>query len=240
MTKNQTNVNALDCTKTIMIIDTNILMSLFPKNHRFLHGIDPGSIKHITSSISKDMTQKGVFITDTIKFELKQNLNKKDIQIFEAICKNFQIRTLKDDKKHLRIVNKICNDAYWKSKHKTLVKKKISKTIMDAENRVKTSKIKCEFLFKKRVKPNIKLGNQIENAKHEYNLSKKTQKHLKTHLSYALIGHNDRIILSTAIATSDCKTMVEFYTRDTGFLEVQSIMSEHSIRIRCPSIKYIH
>ena len=173
MTKNLTHVNELDRKKTIMIMDTNILICLFPKNHRFLHDVDPGSIKHITSTISKDMIEKDLFITDMIKSELQHKLFKKDSQILENIFDDFQIRVLKDDKKYLQIINKICNDAYLQSKHKKLVKKKIYNTIVNVENRTTDSKIKCESLYKKRTKPNVKLDNEIGDARREYDLSKK-------------------------------------------------------------------
>ena len=83
-------INIKNTNEIMMILDTNICTCLFPKGHKILDDIEPGSSKNIKTVISKEMKIKKIFITNMIKSELGHILcGKKDDIILKNIIRDY-------------------------------------------------------------------------------------------------------------------------------------------------------
>ena len=235
------SINIKNTNEIMMILDTNICTCLFPKGHKILDDIEPGSSKNIKTVISKEMKIKKIFITNMIKIELERILcRKEDDIILKNIIRDYQIQILEDDKKYLNDINKLCKKAYENTKHTRPTIKKIYNNISKMNRKIKKAKENHELLTKKWKKPNVVLDNKIKKAKKRYDALTKLMEQMKKYPEYALIEYHDRVILSTALSLTKKNNVVEFYTGDGGLLVIHQVMKEYSIQIRYPNIVHIH
>ena len=234
------SINIKNANKVMMILDTNICRWLFPKEHKILDDIKPGSSKNIKTKILEEMKIKKIFITCIIKRELDHKLfGKEDQIILKNIIYNYKIKILDDDTKYLNEINKLCEKAYDDTKHMTPTIRKINNNISKMNREIKKTKENLELLKKEWKKPNDILDARIKKTEKRYDTLMKLMNQMQKYPEYALVEYNDRVILSTALSVTKNKNIVEIYTGDGGLLAMQQVMKKHSILIRYPSIVHI-
>ena len=234
------SINIKNANKVMMILDTNICRWLFPKGHKILDDIKPGSSKNIKTEILEEMKIKKIFITGIIKRELDHKLfGKEDQIILKNIIYNYKIKILDDDTKYLNEINKLCEKAYDDTKHMTPTIRKINNNISKMNREIKKTKENLELLKKEWKKPNDILDARIKKTEKRYDTLMKLMNQMQKYPEYALVEYNDRVILSTALSVTKNKNIVEIYTGDGGLLAMQQVMKKHSILIRYPSIVHI-
>ena len=235
------SINIKNANKVMMILDTNICRWLFPKGHKILDDITPGSSKNIKTEILEEMKIKKIFITSIIKRELDHKLFRNEDQIIlKNIIYDYKIKILNDDTKYLNEINKLCEKAYTDTKHMTPTIRKIHNNISKMNREIKKTKENLELLKKEWKKPNVVLDTKIIKIKQRYDTLVKLMEQMKKYPEYALVEYNDRIILSTALSETKNNNVVEIYTGDGGLLAIQQVMKKHSILIRYPSIVRVH
>ena len=234
------SINIKNTNKVMMILDTNICRWLFPKGHKILNDIKPGSSKNIKTEILEEMKIKKIFITGIIKRELDHKLFRKEDQIIlRNIIYDYKIQILNDDTKYLNEIDKLCKKAYDDTKHMTPTIRKIQNKISKMNVGIKKTKENLELLKKEWKKPNAILDAKIKKTKNRYDTLIKLMDQMKKYPEYALVEYNDRVILSTALSVTKNNNIVEIYTGDGGLLAIQQVMKKHSILIRYPSIVHI-
>ncbi len=234
------SINIKNVNNVMMILDTNICRWLFPKGHKILNDIEPGSGKNIKTEILKGMKSKKIFITSMIKKELNHKLfRKEDKIILKNIIYNYKIQILNDDMKYLNEIDKLCKKAYDDTKHMKPTIKKIHNNISNMNRKIKKVKENHELLIKEWKKPNAVLDLKIKKTKKRYDTLAKLMEQMKKYPEYALIEYNDRVILSTALSATKNNNVVEIYTGDGGLLAIHQVMKEYSILIRYPNIVHI-
>ena len=235
------SINIKNTNKVMMILDTNICRWLFPKGHKILDDIEPGSSKNIKTEISKEIKIKKICITGIIKKELNHKLFRKEDQIIlKNIIYNYKIQILNDDIKYLNEIDKLCKKAYEDTKHMKPIIKKIHNNISKMNREIKKTKENLELLTKEWKKPNAVLDSKIEKTEKRYDTLVKLIEQMKKYPEYALVEYNDRVILSTALSITKNNNVVEIYTGDGGLLAIQQVMKKRSILIRYPNIVHVH
>ena len=118
----------------------------FPKGHKILDDITPGSSKNIKTEILEEMKIKKIFITSIIKKELDHKLFRNEDQIIlkNIIC-DYKIKILNDDTKYLNEINKLCEKAYDDTKHMTPTIRKIHNNISKMNGEIKKTKENFEL-----------------------------------------------------------------------------------------------
>ena len=231
------SINIKNTNKVMMILDTNVCRWLFPKGHKILGDIEPGSSKNIKFEILKEMKTKKIFITNMIKRELSHKLFRNEDQIIlKNIIYDYKIQILNDDTKYLNEIDKLCKKAYDDTKHMTPTTRKIQNNISKMNGEIKKTKEKLELLTQEWKKPNEVLDDKIEKTEQRYDTLVKLMEQMKKYPEYALVEYNDRVILSTALSATKNNNVVEIYTGDGGLLAIQQVMKKRSILIRYPSI----
>ena len=231
------SINIKNTNKVMMILDTNVCRWLFPKGHKILGDIEPGSSKNIKFEILKEMKTKKIFITNMIKRELSHKLFRNEDQIIlKNIIYDYKIKIFDDNTKYLDEINKLCKKAYDDTKHMTPTIRKIHNNISKMNREIKKTKENLELLKKEWKKPNVVLDAKIIKIKQRYDTLVKLMEQMKKYPEYALVEYNDRVILSTALSETKNNNVVEIYTGDGGLLAIQQVMKKRSILIRYPSI----
>ena len=224
-------------TRSIIILDTNICTCLFPKGHQRLKKTKPESINKIKTALKNEMKTKRMFITDTIKKELKNIKLTESNTLLNYIFSEYKIGLLKNNTDSLDYVKKICSDAYNNSENNISIKNKTNAKILKTANLLKTSKKKHMLLVKECPVPNEILDKEISRMKKRCDELKKSLARMKKHKDYAFIENEDRIILSTALSIANDNQIVEFFTGDAGFLPLVKILNKKSFRIQFFRIK---
>ena len=174
------SINIKSTNEIMMILDTNICTCLFPKDHKILDDIEPGSSKNIKTVISKEMKIKKIFITNIIKTELERILcRKEDKIILKNIIRDYKIQILEDNKKYLNDIAKLCTKAYENTKHTRPTIKKIYNNTSKMNRKIKKAKENHELLTKEWKKPNVVLDDKIKKAKKRYNALTKLMEQTK-------------------------------------------------------------
>ena len=224
-------------TGNIIILDTNICTCLFPKGHQKLKKTKPESIINIKTTLTNEMKTKKIFITDTIKKELRHIKLRENDTLLNNIFSEYKIGLLKDNIDYLNYVKKLCNDAYYNSENRTSIKNKTDNKILKTSELLKIFKNKYRQLIKECPVPNEILDNKITRIKKRCDKLKKSLACMKKHKDYAFIENEDRVILSTALSIASDNQIVEFFTGDTGFLPLVKILNKRSIKIQYFHIK---